>query len=172
MLTRTIIQSINPPHFIFMQNSPFIIVLTIRCIKMCWYLGIKWFYVKGSQSDVELSLGTEFEWSLVREQVWSVSTDCGSYDVFEDDARVLVGNWDVEFATESDLSSMLGFSVVMFQDEECFLEGRLSIDVENTLDKGMITSRPYSILLWYFETTSTLTLSKYPLKLAQSKSFL
>jgi len=149
-----------------------IIYLQLNVLTFVDISSIKWFYVKGSLSDIELSLGTEFEWSLVRKQVWSMSSNCSSYDVFEYDSRIFISHWNIEVATNSHLSSMLCFGVVMFQNEECLLERSLSIIIENTLNKRIITSRPYSILLWYFETTSTLTLSKYPLKLVQSKSFL
>ena len=124
----------------------------------------------GSLSNVEFRLETKFECSLVAKQVCAVDTEGSCCNVFEQEGRQLIRNWDIELAAHFHLSHMVFLRVVMLYNDQSFFEGRLSIDVEDTLSIKISTSNPYSMLLWYLEVTSTFKLSKYPLKFDQLKA--
>jgi hypothetical protein len=63
-----------------------------------WNNELSWYIL---WSNVELQLSTNFESSLVIEQVWSMNSKWRCCNIFEQNWRVFAQKWHVEFATQS-----------------------------------------------------------------------
>lgn len=72
-----------------------------------------------------------------------MNTDGGGGNVFEEDARVLVGSSNIKFAANSKLSSVVSFGIVVLHNQKSLFERIFAIEVENTLTTKRVTSSPY-----------------------------
>jgi len=61
-----------------------------------------------------------------------MDTESGCGDICEEEAGVLVRGRNIEFAANSEFSSVVSIEVVMLDNQKCFFKGSFSVEVEDT----------------------------------------